>query len=289
MLKSFITYGIGAIGLLGCDSADAIEVSNHVSVPFRFPLVSSSAISPVLSSPTDYPYFLRTNPAANGFSLATAAFIRELGGVNRAVVTVFRANDPATTAENDALMAATASHHLNVVANVSFEAGETDFSHVINVISSSGSNVIVLCAKSEDYAPLIAALYRARMTFPQYQIIGMNTLLRPDALLEDGHPSDDATAGIVGAIAIEQSAGNGAVYDSFSSAYLAARQQTAHPELYPESATADCSDTYDAVLLYSYAIRQVLIAGGNVNDGLTLMNALRNQSFIGASGVVCNI
>lgn len=70
-------------------SNDAIAVLNEVSDPFHLPLVTFSATSAALSSPTQYPYFLRINPTRSGLCYTYARLIRLFGGANRKVRAVW--------------------------------------------------------------------------------------------------------------------------------------------------------------------------------------------------------
>lgn len=77
---------VGAVGLAGASlSNDAIAVLSEVSDPHKLPLISFSATSAALSSPAQFPYFLRLNPTRSGLCYTYARLIRLFGGPSRKV------------------------------------------------------------------------------------------------------------------------------------------------------------------------------------------------------------
>jgi ABC-type branched-subunit amino acid transport system substrate-binding protein len=68
-------------------SSNAIVVAREVSTPFRLPVISYNAYTSMLDNSTEFPYFVRVNPANSDISKVFGVFLRSMGWTRIAVVT----------------------------------------------------------------------------------------------------------------------------------------------------------------------------------------------------------
>ena len=68
-------------------SSNAILAAREVSTPFRLPVISYNAYTSMLDNSTEFPYFVRVNPANSDISKVFGVFLRSMGWTRIAVVT----------------------------------------------------------------------------------------------------------------------------------------------------------------------------------------------------------
>ncbi len=263
----------GILVLTGADcSGPAVEIA-RVGERYEVPVISTGANASMLSSPEEFPYFVRVvtpSEQYDGYLIDVAAYF----GVDE--IAYFHTTDAWGLGARNVVHQATKARGIQIAQEYGYPRDtsyETIKAHVTSV-RQAGIKHIFNTSPTPDTVTMFRALHELGMNAPGYSFYAAEMI--------SGDEAPAAVSGSLGYFAPMNQLIPSPTLSRFKTALEKRLGRTVDPT---SKAFAYGALSYDHMLAVGYAIRDVKAAGQEVN-GRNLMPYLRQMDFEGATGHV---
>ncbi len=172
--------GLGVSAVIGAASSDPSMMAALALKPLKTPQISYASTSAELSDGERYEYFLRTPPSDAFQARGLADLAKNLFGYSR--VAAVSSRDSYGADGIAAFLEAAREQSITVLAHLSFEKGETDFSKLYAALAASRARVIVLFCGSHDATAFLEGAYDSGIGGEGYVWLGSDAVSNPDTM-----------------------------------------------------------------------------------------------------------